>query len=400
MRALLAAAAVVALVHVLQGRQSGPLLVQGIKNLNFARRPLDAALESHGWLRPPLYPLVLWGASRAGLPPRHVNEMLFLLTLGLVAVYARRQLRGIAPLWPVLLLAVAHFNHANVYQPVAETLFVLLLLTLVLALQGYQERAVGRCLVLSTGALAGLALARYFALVFPLPAAALNLALLPPLPWRRRLRNAAIALTVAGIPIAFWMGLAGGATGFLTGDDRWAPRDLPAEVAHWSKDTGLADHARLTAKTLVIDFFCPRQHAGLAVVTRPHPQGRVEWAGLVLVLAAGVVLALQLGQGALPRTALDRVAVARSGGALLVELVVFFYATTLAVWTFANNDPIHTRFLYPSYALLVLLGFHAYAWVMARAREPACAVPFVGLYLLVGAVQLWRSVQAAPLPIR
>jgi hypothetical protein len=393
-RLVLIAGGIALLVHVLQARQSDPLLVQGLKNLNFARRPLAAALDGHGWLRPPLYPLVLWVSARVGIQPLHVNELLFLATLGLVVLWARRELPAVHPLAPVLLLAVAHFNHTNVHQPVAETLFVLLLLGLVIALRRYQETASGVDLALVTGNLMGLGLTRYLALAFPLPPAALHVVAAPALPLPRRWRAVALALALAVAPIAVWMTLARSATGYLTGDDRRAPRDLPVEVAHWREHEGLGAQARLAAKTLLIDFFCPRHHAGLAVVTRPHEPDGVEWVGAALLAAAGAVLMLGLARTPGPRAGW------RSGGALLGALLIFFYGATLAIWTWGNNDPLHSRFLYPSYALLVLAGSHAFAFVKARGPGWGSRLPFLALYALLFSVQLWRSLQAVPLPIR
>lgn len=397
---LAGAAFVVLLVHVLQGRQEGPLLIQAQKNLVFADSPLGLAMERHGYLRPPLYPLLLWGAARVGIAPPCVDELLFLGTLGLVALYVRRALPGVCPLWPVLLLAAADFNHANLYQPVAETLFVALLLLLTLGLLHEQRGGSGRSLALVAGATAGLGLTRYFALFFPVPVVAANLVLLPPLPLRSRLKRAAAALVLALAPIAWWMVEARLHTGYWTGDDRSAPRRLPEAVQHWNELTGLGSHLALTAKTLWIDFFSPAFHAGLAVVTRPWRPGLVETAGLLLVAAAALVLFRNVSSDRPPASPAPWRDTERDGGFLVLELVVVFYASTLAVWTWGNNDPINTRFLYPSYALLVLLGFHAWSLVISRGAGPLGRVVFRALYALVLTVQLWRSLAALPQPVR
>jgi len=395
--ALAGALLVVLLVHVLQGRQEGPLLVQAQKNLVFADSPLGQAMERHGYLRPPLYPLLLWAGVRAGVSPPRVNELLFLATLGLVALYARRALRGVRPLWPVLLLAVAHFDHGNVYQPVAETLFVALLLLLTLGLLREQREGSHASLVIVAAATAGLGLTRYFALFFPVPVVAANLVLLPPRPLRSRLKRAAAALAVGLAPIAWWLLQARRHTGYWTGDDRSAPRHLPEAVRHWSELTGFGSHVVLTVKTLVIDFFSPAFPAGLAVVTRPWRPGVVETAGLALFLVAGFfcLRGVVSGRAAVLSPWREET---RDGGFLVLELVLAFYAATLAVWTWGNNDPINTRFLYPSYALLVLLGFHA--WSLVRSQGALARAAFRALYALTFAVQLWRSLFALPLPIR
>ena len=395
--ALAGALLVVLLVHVLQGRQDGPLLVQAQRNLVFADSPLGLAMERHGYLRPPLYPLLLWAGVQVGIPPPRTDELLFLAALGLVALYARRALPGVRPLWPVLLLAVAHFDHVNVYQPVAETLFVALLLLLTLGLLREQREGSHASLVIVVAATAGLGLTRYFALFFPVPVVAANLALLPPRPLGSRLKRAAAALAVGLAPVAWWLFEARRHTGYWTGADRSAPRHLPEVVRHWEQLTGLGSQLALTAKTLLIDFFSPVFPAGLAVVTRPWRPGVFETAGLLLCLVAGLSclrVVLSGRPAGLPPWRDET----RDGGFLVLELVLAFYGATLAVWTWGNNDPINTRFLYPSYALLVLLGFHA--WSLVKSEGALARAAFRALYAFVLAAQLWRSLFALPLPIR
>jgi hypothetical protein len=394
---LASAVGIAILVHALYGLQSGPLLNQGKKNLVFTIRTIDDAMSKHGWFRPPLYALLLWGATRLGLAAERVNETLFLGTLALVALYARRAIAGVHPLWPVLLLAVAHFNYANLHQPVAETLFVLLLFVLVHGLLRYERWGDTVGLMLATLATAGLGFTRYMALFFPIPLVALNTFLLPPLSFLRRGLRTGACLVVILAPVCVWMWMAYKATGYWTGDDRLAPRRLPRSVRHWEQYQGFGSHVGLTAKTLVIDFLSPRYHAGLSIVTRPYALGPTEGVGLVL-LGAAILVAFRGVRR--PASLTEALKTARSPSFLVLEMVVAFYVATLVVWTLGNNDPINTRFLYPSYALLVLLAFHAYAAVKARLRSLSARLPFLALFALVCAVQIWRNFNAPSLPIR
>ena len=82
------------------------------------------------------------------------------------------------------------------------------------------------------------------------------------------------------------------------------------------------------------------------------------------------------------------------------EVAAAYFALTLAVWTVGNNDPIHTRFLFPAYPLLVVLAFHAYDAMKERAATWWERVPWQVLYAGFFAVQLARSWRAEPLPVR
>jgi hypothetical protein len=388
------------LVHALYSRFEGPLLVQGERNLRFVEYPLSRALDRHGFLRPPLYPMLLWAGARVGIPPLRVNEILFLLTLALVAVYVRRALPGVRPIWPVLLLAVADANYANLHQPVAETLFVLLLLALTLGLLRDARAGDGTSLSIVATSLAGLGVTRYFAMFFPAPIVGLNLLLLTPRRLSLRVARTTVALVLGLAPLAGWMAVARARTGYAMGEDRQAVRRLPPAVSHWNELRGLSAHVELTGKTLAIDVLSPTSHAGLAVVTVPYRFGPVEVSGLALAAAAGLAV-LRAAAAASARLRLGTVLPAlRSGGFLVAELVAAFYISTLAVWTLGNNDPINTRFLYPTYALLVLGSFHAFELVKRRGAGPLGRVPFLTLYVLVILVQVWRAFFALPQPIR
>ena len=170
-----------------------------------------------------------------------------------------------------------------------------------------------------------------------------------------------LALSVP--PIAAWMAVTHAQTGYWTGTDRARERDLPESVRHWAELTGLDDHVRLTAKTLWIDFLSPDVPAAVNVVTLPYRPSPVEWGLFALAVAAaatGVAAGRRAG-GVAAVAGADR---GRGGGACSSR-------STIAVWTVGNNDPIHTRFLFPVYPLLCLLAFHAYE---ARARLVARVV--------------------------
>jgi len=190
--AALAAAAVVLLVDFFYWRQSAELSIQSELNLRFAgRASLTSALERYPKLRPPLYPVLLWMAEASGLSVLRVNELIFLATLPLLYLLARRSLGGVNPIHPVLLYAASNFNYVNLHQVTAEGLFVLLSVILLLGLGRIARDDPGWLpLAVVTLATAGLCLTRYFAVYFAVPLVALNILWRAPGPWLRRARDA------------------------------------------------------------------------------------------------------------------------------------------------------------------------------------------------------------------
>jgi hypothetical protein len=395
---LIVVATVLAIVaaHLLYARQVGDLTIQAQLNERFAERPIDVAFEKYPRLRPPLYPMALWAARRAGLSPPAFQVLAFDALLVGLALYGRRFLRRVHPGFLVAGFAVAHFNHANLYQRTAETLFAPLLLALVVVLWRYHVAGRGAAWL---GAVASaLCLTRHFGLFLAVPLAAAHVAFrrrrraTDP---RRRVIDAALVLVLALAPIGYWMWITHEQTGLWTGADRTQPRDLPGSVEHWKELTGVDDHARLMAKTLMIDFFSPRVYAALAVVTVPHWPTAVEWSLLAMALAAAAS-ALRAGR----RAAWRGDGLAASPARIAAEVAAAYLGLTILLWTIGNNDPIHTRFLFPVYVLLWVLAFHAYDAVKEWSAAWWERLSWQLLYAGFVAVQLARSWRAEPLPVR
>jgi hypothetical protein len=389
--------AVVLLVDFFYWRQSADLSIQSELNLRFAGRDsLLSALERYPKLRPPLYPVLLWLAEAFGIAARRVNEIVFLATLPLLYVLARRSLGRVNPVHPVLLYTVANFNYVNLHQLTAEGLFVFLSLVLVLGLADISDEYAGWIpLALIAVATSGLCLTRYFAVYFALPLAIVNVLWLAPGPLLRRVTRLATVLAAAVVPLLVWMWIARRETGFWTGVDRLAPRTFPEGAAHWAGLVGWRANLTLWLKTLVVDFFSPTQYAAHSVVTRPYWPSLVEWA-LVGLSAVALVVALVAWR----RRGRERGSEERRERVLVAQAFVLYNVATLATWTFANNDPIYTRFLYPSYVFLILLGFYAFADVRRWTASPWAPLAFKLLYASLLAIHCIRNVEALALPVR
>jgi len=160
---------------------------------------------------------------------------------------------------------------------------------------------------------------------------------------------------------------------------------------------GFRASVKLWLKTLVVDFFSPRVYAAHSVVTRPYWPSLVEWTLVALSALALVVAVAAWRRRGREKT---RSLVAGYERPLVIEAFVVYNAMTLATWSFANNDPIYTRFLYPSYVFLVLLGFYAYADVRRWSAAPLGPLAFKLLYAALLVVHVLRDVDAVALPVR
>jgi len=388
---VLSVALAIAAAHLLYMRQDGDLTVQAQLNERFAERPIAVAFEKYPRLRPPLYPMALWAARRVGLSAPAFQLAVFDALLIGLALYGRRFLRAVHPAFLVLGFAVAHFNHVNLYQRTAETLFAPLLFVFAVLLWRYRETSKGAGWL--GAVVSALCVTRHFGLFLAVPLAAAHVALRRATERRRRLIHLAVVLAVALAPIGYWMWITHDQTGLWTGVDRTRERDLPESVAHWKDLEGFDDHLRLTATTLVVDFFSPRVHGALAIVTLPHRATAVEWGAIAIAFAAAA--AFRAGQ----RGGWTRDSRFPSPARTLAEVAAAYLVLTLALWTVGNNDPIHTRFLFPMYPLLWVLAFHAYDAVK-RGASWWERLPWLLLYAGFVAVQASRSWRAEALPVR
>ncbi len=380
--------------------QAEPLSPQSLANRHFAETPSYAtALAELNRAWPPGYPTLLWCATALGMPLGAVNPLLLLATLALLVPVTRRVAPGVHPAWGIALYAAGSFHAFNLHQLVSEALLIpLALCALLCALRCIDlDRLADRALLCAT--LAACCLTRYFALVWLLPAFGAAMVLQPAdggrAPLARRVGRAAGVVGIAVLPVALWMLHARLTTGYLTGMERFAPRGF-------SDKTSLTGNLLLTGQTVLLDWLAPGTDASHAAV---GSGGTFDPLGLSLA-ATAIGLAGWCGATAL-RTP------APTGGRpgvlwwLLPALSVGYVVVLVVVWTLGNNDPIYSRFLYPSYVFFVLAGFHVHSHVK-RAHPPGSAgrggalLPFRLLYALllaslgagtlVSASRIWGTV--------
>jgi hypothetical protein len=358
--------------------QTAPLSPQSLANRHFANTAdYTTAISELKRVWPPLYPSVLWAGEAVGVPLHLANALLFFLTLAVLYPVGRRVAPEVNPAWAIALYAAAGFNAFNLHQLVAEAL----LIPLALGVLAYTARCVehGRdrdyaCLC---ALLAACCLTRYFALAWLVPLVGLTLALRGVRSTRARVMRAAAVVAVACGPAALWMLHARATTGFFTGMERFAPRGFEAQ-------TSLLGNVSHIARTFFLDFFAPRfdaSHASLA-------GGSAD--PLALAVAAGALsLGVWCAVVAIRSEAPDAGNTSGALSLVLPGLSVGYVAVLLLVWTVGNNDPIHSRFLYPSYVFFLLGGMHLYSHVKTSHTDTrgAATRPFQALYALLLATQ-------------
>jgi hypothetical protein len=390
-------------VDRLFARARGPQMEQAWLNARFADRPsLMHAFEHYPKLWPPLYPLLLrlWRHT-LHLPSERLNEVLFLASLPLLWFAARRIAPDQSPLPLAAFWAVAHFNQKDFYQLTSDALMVPLTLALYLGLVLYRERPDALRLVVVvvvTGLLAG---ARYFSVFSLVPVAAAVVVATPGLNARRRLARLT-ALALGLLPLLAWIGHAWATTGYITGADRRETRHFPEAFRYLAAMTTPLGNVYSWSKTFFLDFFSTHRTGALAFVVTEYDPYPLEWLLLALaVLCAGLAL---LGTRRLrqPRGAAAAEPVRWSPAPVALAALMFFNYTLmlLVIWSFGNNDPLHSRYLWPSYPLLLLLAHAAYA--RARAAWPESVwprLPFQLLWALLLVVHVQLSVEAVPVPV-
>lgn len=372
-------------VHVGFAAQTAGQIQQARLNLRFARDPSFLhALERYEPMWPPLYPTLLWSLDRLGIGPLVVNELLVFASLLLLWRLARRVAPGVDPFVPVLLFAVMQANYWNLHLVVSEALLVPLVLASSLALLRFQERRDWTSLLLLAALLSAACATRTIALFWLIPLFAWFA-----WPQARDLslakRIAATAVVLA--PTLVWMAHAYRTTGFLTGRNRLNARQWDSAIRHWEGTTDLPHNAWFALKTLAADFFSPLHFANHPFVDFPWHPTAIEW--LCLVAAIGTIAWIAADRLRGRSRSAPWQLVAREPEMLPIQLVLAFLFWTLALWSVGNNDPIYTRFLYPSYAFIILATCRAFGRTDFNHRSVRLA--FELLAVSFAGVQLYKT---------
>jgi hypothetical protein len=336
---------------------------QALANINFSQAAsLAQAIEAYPKVWPPLYPITLYGAAWPGIAVGWVNHVYLSGIMLWLFLWTRHLAIRRTYQYPFLgLFALAGFHYENASFITSEMLFTLLSLLFFGAIYRYMRQPV-RSLLVTAAMYAGAAcITRYFSLFWLVPLGVVLIWLATPAKHARLLYPAIFALC-ALLPISLWMGYVYTQTGTLSGQDRFAERALPADIAYWSELTDLEDNIVLTARTFWIDFFSFSDGATHEVVNTATTLAIEGYLALLLCLAFVVVLAHRFSPADIlsagrqkQRPVRERL---RDGLQQPVPLFLLFFAlyilALMILWTIGNNDPIYSRFVYPSYPYLCL----------------------------------------------
>ena len=345
---------------------------------------LDTAIRPDLW--PSGYPLLLFVARQLHCSPASVNLALFFLTIALVLVVSRRCFPNLSPYWLPLAYALCAFNYYNLAQFTSEALVVPLSLVVLLLLADYQRRRLFSTLACMSLCCALLFVSRYQAMLWLVPIVVFNVIFTARPPRTVALVHALGFALIAFAAVGADMAQTYRGTGHLTGMSRlgWDSRELPRGVQDYSGATGLRENLLLTLKTYFLDFVSPFDYGTHDANRLPHAFTLAE-AGAVLLfgLSAGV-LALTLIRWVRSRGSLVRALSEWRESSLMtllaVEFLVGYLLVTLVVWTIGNNDPLYSRFLYPSYVYAMIVAFAGYALVKRASVSMTLRAPMLALF--------------------
>ncbi|MBN1878174.1 MAG: hypothetical protein JXA33_28400 [Anaerolineae bacterium] len=359
---------------------------------------LESALLPGVW--PPGYPLLLLTAHKLHFPIEYVNLALFLLTFPLIFIIFRWGWKNISPIWPMLLYSVSAFNFYNLAQYTSEALLVPLSMLLVLCLVAYLKANSFFLLCFIALCCSLLFVSRYQMVLWLMPIFLSNFIFLGSSSRKTIVKHTLVFCTIACIPIGI-IGLRNYLeTGYLTGIERfnWSSRRLPDAAAYFATSTSLCDNIRLTFKTYLIDFVSPITYATHEVNRLPLDISGIEVGiAILFALAIGIIcfkiFSSIKSHGSLRRTFRDWI-VNSPTTFVVTEFFIAYILTTILFWTIGNNDPIYTRFLYPSYIYFILVIFSGYSLVKKMEQTKTSKLLFQLLLLSLVLVNIYKVMYA------
>ena len=381
------------LVAVLYLQETGRMSIQSKQNLAAAGKPtLWMAVAEYPSAWPPAYPASLYVFSHFGAPIRLFNLLCFCGVLFTVWLFAWSCYPRLSPAIPVLFVALVHANYSTLHQQTAEALF-LLLAVMSLLLLGRSKRHPSSLLAGGLGLLAAAAvLTRFFALFWLVPIALLHLtALSTARSWRKRITHALAYIAPMILFVLPWLLYLHRRTGSFSGMNRFAPRQFGPNVAEWGNLTGFGTNVKFVLKTTFIDLFSSHRTATHGVV---NADGITKSESIVLFAVLGLAVLVCAGffhlLRKLPGSSRIDVAIPffMSFRSLPAHFAATYLVAMIVLWTATNNDPIYTRFMFPSYVFIVLTASAAFTWFREHASSHLFLMPWYLLAFLFAGTNL------------
>ncbi len=375
--------------------QTGRMSPQSKTNLTALNNPsLLSAIESHREVWPPAYPMALWVFSHLGLPVQYFNLVCFYLLLILVWLFTRNYLTGVHPVFPAILVALTYSSYVNIYQQVSESLFVLLAFLIMSLLAQYRQSP-----TVFYAFLLGLfssitVLTRFIGLFWVVPIVIVYMWILPiGRSLREKSFHFATYLGVLTIFIVPWLVRIKVRTGYITGMNRFSPRSFRNENAHWNEITDFSTNIKFTIKTVFIDFFSASRYASHKVVESTLLPVEYIAVAIFLILTILLILASVYNyyrSGYSRKFSLNELII--STKILPLHFAVVYVISLVVLWTIGNNDPVYTRFMYPSYVFIILSVFSLYSMDKEKGIWAWHKMPFYAIYIFFVALNLLRII--------
>jgi arylsulfatase A-like enzyme/peptidoglycan/LPS O-acetylase OafA/YrhL len=364
---------------------------------------LRPALLPERGRKPFLYPLTLHTTERLGAELESVNRIAYGALLACMAVIALPLLGPagtLALLVLTALLAPLHFVFGHLRS---EALFSLLAMASLLATLRYQQRPSALRLAVLALTVGLAAATRYMGVFWLVPLMALNVALIHRDAPRRGLARAAVASGASLCLLAPYLLGNYVSSGHLMGQSFFESR--PALLRLFGYEYGWLSNLEFNLPRIAHYGIADFAALGGAYWVDAFPGRPIEWllGAIVLFALAGV----GLGWARFARSLAHRrhpgsiLSVRDTSTFLAIEYFVSFMAVTAVVWTFANNDPIYSRFLVPAYPFLLLGAFLALRWPTSAGARTVLVALYVVLLGVQGArLGLLEPLGAPPPPRR
>jgi len=373
----------------LKGEHSYTL--QSRENLKFANATsLVVGIKGYYKAWPPAYPIFLYVFNKVNISPILFNLMIYLLNMAWFYYYLKKIDLGVSVTCLIFFsYAMGCFHYHNLaVQIVSEGLFVLvaqLIFTLVIRYSRDNNFQTIVCLAVLTSFLV---LTRYFGLLWIYPIVMICILIFSN-DNITKFKHITVYGVMAILPTLPWFIWLYGKTGYFTGFDRSHDRG----IRHL---TDFTHNVFFTLKTYYVDFFSLDWASHINISRRFH----FHIFDLFLMLMLSIVflsicmMSRNIIKQRVPHTWEEIRGFFRDEHLLFLLLLFsgFYLVVLITVWTAGNNDPIYTRFLYPSYPFIILTIVKIFDLIKKYSYHQNGSYLLTAFFLMISASQVCKAV--------
>lgn len=339
------------------------------KNMVERSLTLKAALQPEVW--PPGYPLLLFIANQIHYPLKLINLSLFYITLLLLFILSKQYFPRITPTLLPFFYSLFAFNYYNLTQYTSEAIIIPLSLFCLMLLATYLQAGSFLALFLLAFTCSIAFIARYQTVLWLTPVVLANIIFYAHQQKKILILHVVTFVLIAYAPISIVLIRNYRSTGYITGMDRldWSTRHLSPSISYWTTSTGFFDNITLTLKTYFLDFISPFGYATHATNHAPYPISSLDIVIIISLLLFLIPICQQIinwirsHYHSFTLSSISKKIRQLPLPFLVAEFHLIYISSTILVWTIGNNDPIYTRFLYPSYIFILIGVFFMYTFI-------------------------------------